>query len=599
MDKLPVYKNREEISAEYKWQLEDIYDSAKSYEKALKEAARLTKDITRYMGRLKEGSNILLECLFLSDKLMTGIDSIYAYSKMKRDENTKLTESQELSDKADAAYIKATTAASFIIPEISSLDPLLLDEYIADPALESYRHSLENIKRQKKHILSEKEERILSMAGEVLSSPGEIFTMFDNADITFGKIKGEDGKKTALTKGNYIPLLHSRKRRVRKAAYKEIYSSYRAMENTLAKTLAVNTKANTFMKDLRNYNSCIEMALYGDNIKTEVYTNLISVIDENQDLIDRYLKLRKKMLKVKKLRMYDVYVPIVDVPETLYTYEEAVDLVVQALSPLGSDYIKALRTAFDQRWVDVYETEGKKSGAYSWGSYGSHPYVLLNFQGTIKDVFTIAHEMGHALHSYYSNKKQTFINSMYPIFLAEVASTTNEIILADYLIKNSKDDKEKAYLLNHYLEEFRTTVFRQTMFAEFELLIHQAAETDIPLTTKFINDTYISLVKKHFGNVTKLDDEIASEWSRIPHFYSSFYVYKYATGFCAAAALAENILHDKPGAVLAYLEFLSGGGSDYPLVLLKKAGVDLSSPEPIKTAMNLFANTLHEMETLL
>ena len=599
MDKLPVYKNREEISAEYKWQLEDIYDSAKSYEKALKEAGRLTKDITRYMGRLKEGSNILLECLFLSDKLMTGIDSIYAYSKMKRDENTKLTESQELSDKADAAYIKATTAASFIIPEISSLDPLLLDEYIADPALESYRHSLENIKRQKKHILSEKEERILSMAGEVLSSPGEIFTMFDNADITFGKIKGEDGKKTALTKGNYIPLLHSRKRRVRKAAYKEIYSSYRAMENTLAKTLAVNTKANTFMKDLRNYNSCIEMALYGDNIKTEVYTNLISVIDENQDLIDRYLKLRKKMLKVKKLRMYDVYVPIVDVPETLYTYEEAVDLVVQALSPLGSDYIKALRTAFDQRWVDVYETEGKKSGAYSWGSYGSHPYVLLNFQGTIKDVFTIAHEMGHALHSYYSNKKQTFINSMYPIFLAEVASTTNEIILADYLIKNSKDDKEKAYLLNHYLEEFRTTVFRQTMFAEFELLIHQAAETDIPLTTKFINDTYLSLVKKHFGNVTKLDDEIASEWSRIPHFYSSFYVYKYATGFCAAAALAENILHDKPGAVLAYLEFLSGGGSDYPLVLLKKAGVDLSSPEPIKTAMNLFANTLHEMETLL
>ncbi len=541
----------------------------------------------------------MLSCLELCDEIMSKADDLYVYAKMKRDENTRLPISQELSDKADVLHLKTSTATSFIVPELTSLEDETLDNYIEDESLGTYRHFLENIRRQKAHILSAAEERIISMTGEILSSPGDVFTMFDNADITFGKVIGEDGKKISLTKGNFITFLQSRQRKVRKAAYREMYKRYRAFENTLAKTLAVNVKADKLNVDLRGYRSCLEAALAPDNIDTAVYLNLISIIDKSQVLMDRYLELRKKILDVKKLRMYDVYVPIVNVPEKKYTYEEAVDIVIKALAPLGEQYTGDLKKAFEDRWLDVYETEGKKSGAYSWGSYNSHPYVLLNYQGTIKDIFTIAHEMGHALHSYYSNKAQKFVNSSYPIFLAEVASTTNEIILADYLVRNCSDSKEKAFLLNHYLEEFRTTVFRQTMFAEFELKIHEASEKGEALTTEYMKNTYKALIDKHFGNVVSVDEDIVSEWSRIPHFYSSFYVYKYATGFCAATALAKNILDNVKGSKDAYLKFLSGGGSDYPLLQLKKAGVDLSEPGPLEAAMSVFEKTLNEMEALI
>jgi oligoendopeptidase F len=599
MSSVQVYSNRDEINEKYKWDLEAIYGTTELFNKDHSKVLGLLPSVGSYKGSLGQGTDRLLACLELNDMIMKIVYDLYVYAKMKRDENTKLAFAQELSDKADTINVKASVATSFIVPELTSLDGNILEKYIKDPLLKIYRHFLENIVRQKAHILTEAEERILSMSGEILSAPGDIFTMFDSADITFDKISDENGKKVRLTKGNYITFLQNKKRSVRKAAYKEIYKQYGAMENTLARILAVNTKADKLSVDLRGYSSCLEAALSQDNIKTDVYTSLISAIDSNQPLIDRYLRLRKKLLRVKELKMYDVYAPVIDCPEKKYSYEEAVEIVLKALAPLGTGYVDTLKNAFKDRWLDVYETEGKKSGAYSWGSYNSHPYVLLNFQGTIKDIFTIAHEMGHAMHSYNSNKTQEFVNSSYPIFLAEVASTTNEIILSEYLIKNCNDDKEKAYLLNNFLEEFRTTVFRQTMFAEFELLIHQAVENDIALTTDFIKDTYKRLVVKHFGNVVSIDGEIASEWSRIPHFYSSFYVYKYATGFCAAAAIAKNILDGVPGATGSYLEFLSGGGSDYPLEQLLKTGVDLSSTAPVLSAMKIFENTLQEMEDLI
>lgn len=593
------YARRDQISDAYKWDLTSIYRTTTDFEKTYTATLSKLSSIETLKGTLgKDVENVLI-CLELSNEIMKIVTDLYVYAKMIRDENMILSSSQELSDKADIIYLKASTAVSFIVPELTSLDDHIMDEYISSERLIVYRHFLSNIKRQKKYILSEAEERVISMTGEILSSPGEIFTMFDNADISFEKIKDEKGNMVPLTKGNYITFLQSKKRSLRKAAYKEMYKRYRAVENTLAKVLAVNTKVGKLSVDLRGYSSCLAAALDSDNIVPAVYTNLISIIDSNQPLIDKYLRIRKRILGVKKLRLYDVYVPIIDVPEKKYTYEESVDIVINALEPLGRTYIDDLKKAFKERWIDVFESTGKKSGAYSWGTYNSHPFVLLNFQGTIKDIFTIAHEMGHAMHSYYSNKNQEFVNSSYPIFLAEVASTTNELLLADHLIRNTSDDTEKAYLLNHYLEEFRTTVFRQTMFAEFELTIHNAVEKGEALTTEYIKETYTSLVNKHFGNVVEIDKDIASEWSRIPHFYSSFYVYKYATGFCAAVALSRKILSKSDGARSAYLKFLASGGSDYPLNLLIKAGVDLSSTAPIESAMKVFDNILKEMERII
>ena len=593
------YARRDQISDAYKWDLTSIYRTTTDFEKTYTATLSKLSSIETLKGTLgKDVENVLI-CLELSNEIMKIVTDLYVYAKMIRDENMILSSSQELSDKADIIYLKASTAVSFIVPELTSLDDHIMDEYISSERLIVYRHFLSNIKRQKKYILSEAEERVISMTGEILSSPGEIFTMFDNADISFEKIKDEKGNMVPLTKGNYITFLQSKKRSLRKAAYKEMYKRYRAVENTLAKVLAVNTKVGKLSVDLRGYSSCLAAALDSDNIVPAVYTNLISIIDSNQPLIDKYLRIRKRILGVKKLRLYDVYVPIIDVPEKKYTYEESVDIVINALEPLGRTYIDDLKKAFKERWIDVFESTGKKSGAYSWGTYNSHPFVLLNFQGTIKDIFTIAHEMGHAMHSYYSNKNQEFVNSSYPIFLAEVASTTNELLLADHLIRNTSDDTEKASLLNHYLEEFRTTVFRQTMFAEFELTIHNAVEKGEALTTEYIKETYTSLVNKHFGNVVEIDKDIASEWSRIPHFYSSFYVYKYATGFCAAVALSRKILSKSDGARSAYLKFLASGGSDYPLNLLIKAGVDLSSTAPIESAMKVFDNILKEMERII
>lgn len=423
--------------------------------------------------------------------------------------------------------------------------------------------------------------------------------MYNNADIKFPSILDENGESVELTKGRYIKFLESKDRRVRKDAFHALYSTYSAQKNTLAASLTANVKKNRFYSSVRRYNSSLEWSLDADNIPTGVYTNLIETIDKNLPLLHRYLRLRKKALKLDELHMYDLYVPLVEEDKRNIPYEEACQMVIEGLWPLGSEYNGYLKQGFDSGWIDVYENEGKTSGAYSWGTYKTHPYVLLNYQGTINDVFTIAHEMGHSLHTFYTQKTQPYIYSEYKIFVAEVASTVNEAILMQYLLENTPDRNKKAYLLNHYLEEFRGTVFRQVMFAEFEKIIHERVEQGEALTEQGLSSIYHDLNEKYFGCEVHIDNDIDMEWARIPHFYRSFYVYKYATGFSAAVSLSSQILKEDKPAVDRYINFLKSGSSDYPLELLKKAGVDLSTPKPVQDALDVFAKTLDALEDII
>ena len=423
--------------------------------------------------------------------------------------------------------------------------------------------------------------------------------MFNNADIKFPFVKDEDGEEVEVTKGRYIKFLESKDRRVRADAFQALYSSYTNSRNTLSSMLLSNVKKNKFYSSVRKYGSALESSLDSDNISTDVYDNLIKTVNDNLHLMQRYLKLRKKALKLDELHMYDLYVPIVDQPKKNILYGDAMKMVENGLNPLGEEYLGYLKQGFNSGWIDIFENEGKTSGAYSWGAYKTHPYVLLNYQGTINDVFTLAHEMGHALHSFYTNKTQPYIYSEYRIFVAEVASTLNEALLMHHLLQETQDKQEKAYLLNHHLEEFRGTIFRQVMFAEFEKVVHEKVEHGEALTTDALCSIYRDLNTRYFGSEVVIDEDISIEWARIPHFYNSFYVYKYATGFSAAISLANQILTEGKPAVDRYINFLSSGGSDYPLELLKKAGVDLSTPKPVQDALNEFKKTLEELEKLI
>ncbi len=423
--------------------------------------------------------------------------------------------------------------------------------------------------------------------------------MLNNADIRFPSIKDENGEEVELTKGRYIRFLESNDRRVRKDAYEKLYEVYKGFENTFASSLSNNIRQERFFARIRKYNSSLEASLSQDNVSIDVYNNLIKTVHENLPLFYRYISLRKKILKLDKLHMYDIYVPLVKEPMSNIPYEEACTIVEKALEPLGEEYIGYIKDAFNSGWIDVYENKGKTSGAYSWGNYVSHPYVLLNYQGTIGDVFTLAHEMGHALHTLYTNKTQPYIYSEYKIFVAEVASILNEFLLMDYLISNSKNNDEKAYYINHYLDEFRGTLFRQTMFAEFEKIVHGKASEGEALTAETLNDIYKGLNEQYYGTDVVSDDNIAVEWARIPHFYTSFYVYKYSTSFAAAASLSRRILDKEPGAAEKFIDFLSSGGSDYPIELLKRAGVDLTTPKPIEDAMKTYKILINDLEELI
>jgi oligoendopeptidase F len=591
---------RDEIEEKYKWKLEDIYQSDEAWEADFKEVRVYNSEIEKYKGTLVQSSQRLLECLRFCDKMLSLNDKLFIYARMRRDEDNANPKYQALTDRAMAMNTEAYAAVSFIVPEIISIDEDVLHGFIeGNGELQLYKQYFAEILRQKKHILSEREEQLLALSSEIANAPSDIFTMFNNADIKFPFIKDEEGNVVELTKGRYIKFLESKDRKVREDAFHALYDTYSKMKNTLASSLNNNIKKNRFYATVRKYDSSLHSSLDSDNILTEVYDNLIGTVNNNLPLLHRYLKLRKRVMKLEDLHMYDLYVPMVEDPVKNIPYEEALQMVYRGLNPLGKQYLSDLDHAFKSGWIDVYENEGKTSGAYSWGTHLTHPYVLLNYQGTINDVFTIAHEMGHALHSYYTNKTQPYIYSEYRIFVAEVASTVNESLLIKYMLENTKDKKEKAYLLNHNLEEFRGTLFRQTMFAEYEKAVHEKIEAGEALTAQDFCSIYRGLNEKYFGNEVIVDKDIDMEWSRIPHFYSSFYVYKYATGISAASSLSQQILNEGGSAVERYLGFLGSGGSDYPLNLLKKAGVDLSQPKPIEDAMKVFEGILDELEKLI
>lgn len=593
-------RKREEIEARYKWKLEDIYSREEDWEKDFAELKIQMQEIERRMGSLGDSPEQLLSTLGLLETINRKIEGLYVYARMRKDEDNTNTHYQTLFDRAQGIMVQVGSATSYVIPEIIAIPEDKLQEFISQNSdLGLYRKFFDELLRQKEHILSPAEEKLLAMSADLSVAPRNIFTMFNNADIKFPVIKDEKGEDIELTKGRYGRLMESKDRRVRQEAFSGLYSSYTKMSNTLASTLSSSVKSDIFYARARKYDSALQASLDADNISPEVYDNLIKSVHDNLDYMYRYMKLRQKMLGLDELHMYDIYTPLVAEYNAQVDYEEAKNKVLQGLMPLGDEYLAALKAGLDSGWIDVYENEGKTSGAYSWGSYDSHPYVLLNYDNKLDDVFTLAHEMGHSMHSYYSNKAQPYIYSQYTIFVAEVASTVNESLLIDYLLKNSTDPREKMFLINHYLEQFRGTVYRQTMFAEFEKIVHEQAEAGTALTPEALSRIYRDLNAIYYGPQVVLDQEIDMEWSRIPHFYSAFYVYKYATGFSAATAIKEMIMEEGQSAVQRYLQFLSSGSSDYPLNLLQKAGVDLTTPEPVDKALQYFGRLVAELESMI
>ncbi len=580
----------------YTWKLEDIYADEEKWEQDFKKAEALLSEVAAYQGRLGESAETLLKALKASEQLQMLNEKLFTYACMRQDEDNTNAKYQALKDRAAGLSTKVSTAVSFMVPEILSLPTETLNEFRQQPGFKDYQFFLEELIRQKPHTLSESEEQLLAQVGDVTQGPDNIFRMVNIADMKFPTIKNEQGEDVEITHGNYQTLMMSFDRRVRKDAFTSLYSSYRARQNTLATTLSTAVKRDVFYARARKHSSALDAALFADNISTEVYDNLIKTVRANLDDLHRYVALRKKLLGVDELHMYDLYVPLVKDVQWKVEYPEAVEMVKQGLQPLGKEYIENLTAGFNSGWVDVYHRKGKTSGAYSWGPYGVHPYVLLNYDNNLNDVFTLAHEMGHAMHSYYSYREQPYINAHYSIFTAEVASTLNELMLMDYLLKKITDPDKKLYLINHYLETIRGTVYRQTMFAEFEKIIHEKIEAGEALTAESLSAVYRQLNVDYYGPEIVVDKDIDLEWSRIPHFYNAFYVYKYATGLSAAAALKNQIIEQGQPAVDRYISFLKSGGSDYPLNLLKSAGVDMTSPEPVQVALDLFAELLNELE---
>lgn len=590
-------KQRSEIDNRYKWNIENMYSDEKTWEIDLKSAIKTSEEFQKYHGKLIEGKDTLISALNDWCFIWQKIEKVFVYSRMKKDEDNRNDKYQSMLDKAEGSMSKISTNLSFFIPELLSIDDDTLLNYIATcPDLKVYEFMIKNMLREKPHILSASEESILAQMGELNHATNNIFTMLNNADMKFGSIQDEKGAQVPLTHGNYISFMESHNRTVRKTAYEKMYNEYEKLINTISTTYNFNTKTDVVSARIRKYPSSRDAALYSDNIDAEIYDNLVQVINDNLHILHKYMKLRKKVLGVEQLQMYDVYVPLVELPKKKISFEKAKEIMSSALTPLGKEYISDMSNGLNAGWVDVYENEGKTSGAYSFGSYDSMPYILMNYSHTLKDVFTLAHEMGHSMHSFYTRKTQPFIYGSHSIFTAEVASTVNENLLMNYLTTNETDPIMKKYLLNYHIEEFRTTVFRQTMFAEFEDWTHRSIENGETLTAQSMCEYYKNLNKKYFGETLADDDLIKYEWSRIPHFYNAFYVYKYATGFSAATAISDIVLNEGPS---NYLKFLSTGDSNHPIELLKIAGVDMGSKKPIEKAMEVFAKLVDEFEQLV
>ena len=593
---------REEADARCKWAIEDLYKDDEDWKRDYELLKSRIPELTKFRGRLGESAEVLLSMQKLSDELNQLLEKVYVYANQRLHENTDNSTYQNLASQAQGLLVELSESLSFVEPELMELPDGIIETFLDEnEELLVYRQYFENIIRQKKHVLPTEQEQLLAAMGEVAESPKDIFSMFNNADIRFPEITGEDGNPVQVTHGRYMSLMQSRNRQVRKDAFEAMYGVYGDWRNTLAAMYRANVKQEAFLAKAHKYTSDLEAALDGSHIPVKVYEQLIEAVHESMPLMYRYMKLRKKLLGVEELHMYDLYVPVIEQDHSEIPFEQAKKTVLEGLAPMGEEYLHLLREGFDHGWIDVYENQGKRTGAYSWGAYGTHPYVLLNYQGTLHDVFTLAHEMGHALHSWYSDEHQPYIYAGYRIFVAEVASTCNEALLIHYLMEQSKkagDRKKTMYLMNYFLEQFRTTLFRQTMFAEFEKITHGLQEQGETLTADRLCEIYYDLNKLYFGEEICVDQEIAMEWARIPHFYTPFYVYQYATGFSAAIALSKQILEQGAPAVERYKKFLKGGSSMYPLELLKMAGVDMEQKAPVQDALAVFAQYLDEMERL-
>ena len=590
---------RDEISKEEKWKVEDIYASDSEWEKAFAEVETSAAQPCIYAGHMAESADNLYHVLVESDSTDMRLERLYVYAFMKYYEDTSNPKYQEMSGKAQGLSVKVSSKYSFITPELMSIPADILEQYRrADNGIALYNHYIDDMLEERAHILSDAEENLLANSRQMSTSPNEIFSKFNNADVKFDSVTDSDGNGHELTNGSYGKYMESQDRVLRKNTFKSLYKSYGDVANTLASTFYANVKQDKFYASTRKYSSTLEMHLSGSFIPVSVYENLIKAVNDNIGLMHRYVDIRKRALGVSELHFYDVYAPMVSDFSMSVDYERAKQIVLDGLEPLGEDYRAIIKEGYNNGWIDVRENAGKRTGAFSWGTYGVHPYVFLNYSDTLNNVFTLAHEMGHAIHTYKSNNTQPYVYAGYRIFVAEVASTCNEALLINYLIKNSTDIKEKKYLINHYLEQFKGTLFRQTMFAEFEMITHRLAEDGEILSKEVLCNEYKKLNKKYFGENMVIDDEIALEWSRIPHFYTPFYVYQYATGFSAAIAISAKILSGEEGAVDGYFKFLSGGSSLHPIELLKLCGVDMESPEPVADALRVFEELLDEFESL-
>lgn len=592
---------REEIQLVDTWSLEDIYSTNEDWEKDFLTLKELFPSILSYQGLLNHSAEKLFEALVLQDQLMINVEKLHAFAHMRYDQDTTNSFYQSMQDRILSLYAQIAGATAFIVPEIIEINEQVILKFSDEKKeLKLYKQFLEEISIQRAHVLSAKEEALLAKASEIMDASSKTFGLLNNADLVFPSIQDENGETIQVTQGRYTKLLENKSQQIRRDAFVSVYSTYTKLKNTFASTLNGNVKKQNFTAEIRSYQSAREASLARNNIPESVYEGLIETVHANLPLLHRYVKLRKEVLKLEELHIYDLYTPLLQDVEMEVSYEQAKELILKALKPMGQEYLGILEEGFNGRWVDVHENKGKRSGAYSSGSYLTKPYILMNWQGNVDNLFTLAHEFGHSVHSYYTRKNQPPVYGSYSIFVAEVASTCNEALLNHYLIETTNDERKRLYLLNHLLESFRGTLFRQTMFAEFEHIIHQKAQHDEPLTSELLSKEYYALNKLYFGDQhIILDEEIQMEWARVPHFYYNYYVFQYATGISAAVALSTQILTEGQPAVERYLSFLKAGCSDFPIEVLKKAGVDMTTTKPVEQACKVFEETLNEMERLL
>lgn len=593
--------NRDEVKVEETWRLEDIFATDEAWEEEFKEVESFSAQAESFKGTLGDGADVLLNALTYRDELSIRLRRLYTYAHLKTDQDTANSFYQAMDGRIKTLFVKISTALSYFVPELLAIDENHLRKLVEEhEGLNVYKQEIEEINAQRPHILPAEQEALLAQLAEVTGNSSETFSMLNNADLTFPIVTNEDGEEVELSHGRYIGLLESDHPQVRKDAFKAMYSTYGQFRNTFASTLSGNVKRDNVHARIRNYSSAREAAMSNNHIPEQVYENLVSTINKNVHLLQRYVALRKKVFALDQLHMWDLYAPLVKDVDMKIPYEEASQTMLESFHPLGEEYVSIVQEGLDNRWVDVRENKGKRSGAYSSGSYGTNPYILMNWQDNVSNLFTLAHEFGHSVHSYYSRNNQPYVYSGYSIFVAEVASTVNEAILNDHLLKTIDDEQKRIYLLNYWLDGFRGTVFRQTMFAEFEHLIHQLDQDGVALTAEKLTEEYYALNKKYFGEDLVVDEEIGLEWARIPHFYYNYYVYQYATGYSAAVALSNQILNEGEPAVERYINnFLKAGSSDYPIEVLKKAGVDMTSAAPIEEACRVFEEKLNELEALL